>query len=37
LESPDSGSRVTGTVLREWTDASRGLPKEEETSKEESK
>jgi formate hydrogenlyase subunit 6/NADH:ubiquinone oxidoreductase subunit I len=28
LESPDLTSHATGTRLREWTDAARGLPKE---------
>jgi NADH-quinone oxidoreductase subunit I len=29
VEAPDLGSHATGTTLREWTDATRGLPKAE--------
>jgi NADH-quinone oxidoreductase subunit I len=37
LREPESCSRAVGTLLREWTDASRGLPGEEEKPTKESK
>lgn len=33
LEKPDMTSRATGTAIRQWTDASRGLPPEEPKTK----